>query len=409
MKPDAVIRVGGDPEDGQNDTIDRFELEVDGVPDDQVDDTVITWQLPARHDEPKELESPFSPREGLEVTEVERPLFDPSGQLQQVWKHYRLTFTDLDLEFDLKREDLLRSGTRHELRVEARAADTAPGEHRVNPVYLRQEKVEVIDPELATPLEDEDRVAMEGRSGDGEPENYPLVVILDHIDDAVLENLVLEVSVDDTDLEYSSNQWERLEEGRFRVVRDVEVDDFPDDEEPVEVSARLVLPDDVEVTYAATPTGVLSPGGCTAITGADVGSAFGRQFGPVIDGSEMVGFFADGFCSWDAARSQVQVTVFADGTADGLRADVAAGADDAVDGFGDAARYDLISGNALDPSGIRGPDGEMQWTNFVNLTVAVNSRQVIVHVQGNVVVEEGPETGLLDRLRDFVEILRQRL
>ena len=51
-------------------------------------------------------------------------------------------------------------------------------------------------------------------------------------------------------------------------------------------------------------------------------------------------------------------------------------------------------------------DGAVQWNNFVVLTVAVGEDSWVFTVAGNIVVEEGPEAGLPDRLRSLVAALR---
>ena len=115
-----------------------------------------------------------------------------------------------------------------------------------------------------------------------------------------------------------------------------------------------------------------------------------------------------GSCFWSAPFSTVEIFL-ADGAESVEQLRNAASDPSAVGGFGDVAIYDLVTGNALNPSGIE-TDGQMQYNNFVNLHVVIDDNTTAtIHVQGNLVIEAGPETGLLDRLRALVEALRESL
>lgn len=405
MEPGAVLLVEGTPEDGTNDRIKELVLRIDGVPDDQHDDIELTWQFPARQPAPVEVENPLRSGEGLRVREVPRE--DDGPTLWPVtWKSYELTFTDLDLEFDVTREELQRQFG-HELVVEVRAGDGEPSRHSIEPVHLRQGLVEVLDPEFGQPLEVDERVVIDGAVADGQPESFPLVVSLDQMDDELVPQLVLEVDIGGATLSVPGTQWQQVEEGRYRVDRPMELFDVPQDEYEVPVRAWVDVPELGTVEFDADPVVlVLGAGGCARLLPMNVSAEMGRNFaGPVDLGAES--FFFEGICRYEAERSFVDISLV-DGPDEvtALRARVDGGNDTAVSGFGDAATYDLTSGNALNPSSIE-VDGEPQYSNFVNLVVALDDGTLAtIHVQGNIVIEEGPESGLLTRLRGLVEALR---
>jgi hypothetical protein len=406
MEPGAVLQVVGTPEDGQDDLIETLTLRIDGVVPGEENDAILTWQLVGRHDAPIRIERPFESREGLDVTEIEPEL--PFGQLDPSrWSAYLVTLTDLDLEFDVTRDDVVRFRQQH-LRVELSIeGGSDPSRHEIIPVYLRQGYVEVVDPELGQPLQAEQRIAINGSSGDGVPEEFPLVVNLDNLDDSLVADLILEVRLGDTVLTIPGAQWERIDEGRYQVVRSVELFDFDEDEVPLRIEAVVEVPEIGPIEFAADPVIVeLAPVGCDYLDSFQMSQAMGRPFSEPEDLSEFGPMFA-GMCRWSAERSTVDISLVGVRAVDRLRTAVESGEVAGVDGFGDAAAYDLVTGNALNPSGIE-KDGEMQYNNFVNLFVVIDdSTYATIHVSGNIVIEEGPESGLLTRLQRLVDALRR--
>lgn len=406
MQPGAVLQAEGTPEDGTDDRIEQLVLRVDGVPDDGRDAAELTWQLPGRHDQPIAVDTPLTSREGLQVREIAllAPMF---GEVPVTWRSYELTFTDLDLQFDLTRDELRRP-FEHDLVVELRTTGGEPSRHTVDPVHLRQGVVEVLDPELGQPLEADERVMVEGRANDGQPESFPLIVSLDHLDEGIVDDLVLEVRIGGVTVSVPGSQWERVEEGRYRVEREVELFDFDEDEEEVAITASVELPETGPIDFAADPVVlVLEAGGCGALSGQAVSVSLQRTFSGPVDLGEENSFLA-GVCRYEAERSTVELSLVTNAQrVTEFRQFVAAGHPTVVDRFGDAATYDLTSGNALNPSSIE-VDGSPQYNNFVNLVVAVDDRTLAtIHVRGNIVIEEGPETGLLDRLRALVDAIRE--
>lgn len=406
MEPGAVLEVVGTPDDGTDDRIEKLVIRVDGVIDDQRGSANLTWQLRGRHDDPIEIEDPFVDRPDHRVVELEAG--DAAGtdvsDSDVAWTSYVITMTNVDLGFDVQRDDLGRDAQGERLRVEVRYGDGPPSRHEIDPVYLRSGTIEVVDPEFGQPLEADEVVELDGTAGDGEPEPYPLVAIIDGIDDETTDSLVLEVSIGETSVSIPASDWERIEEGRYRIVRDVDLPDFDEDEREVAVRATLELPEIGPVEFEADPVVLrVGSGGCSYLSGADMSAAMGRAFP---DPVALEGLLA-GTCRWEAERSTIDVSLVGGDAVEDLRSNVAAGDPNAVDGFGDAAVYDLTSGNALNPSSIE-IDGEVQYTNFVNLFVVIDDATYAwIQVRGNVVVEEGPESGLLGRLRALVDAIRE--
>ena len=403
MQPGAVIAVDGDAGDGTDDTVREFTVRLEGVLVDEQDDVDLTWQLMGRHDAPQVL------AEGLSSTEARVvDVSDPEDDTNR-WRDVDLVFTDLDLGFDLEEDDLVccREQT---LVVEVTAADGEVSRHEIAPVFLRQGTVEVLDPEFGRPLESEDHVLLDGETNDGESEVYPLVVNLENIPSDEVDQLELVVVIGDEEVRIPSGEW-RLgdEEGQYRVERDIDLGDFEEPERSVLVRASVELPDRGEIVHVVDPL-VLEVDeviGCPPVSGVDMTRALGVVFEDPEDFGDAfgAGLLFDAFCDWAGDRTNVQIQVFSRGSAAATRAAVDEGAPTAVDGFGDAAMYDVQS--ATPPSGIE-IDGVMQWNNFVNLVVAVGDRQLNIHVQGNLVVDAGVD-GLRVRLEGLVDLLRERM
>ena len=103
--------------------------------------------------------------------------------------------------------------------------------------------------------------------------------------------------------------------------------------------------------------------------------------------------------------SGVQILV-SEGAGDTFRADWA-GSDLAVDGFGDVAIYDPVTGGGTNCGSITDIEtGDLDWICFVNLNVAVGNDALYFTMDGNVVGENGPD-GALEILRELVEAIRQ--
>jgi hypothetical protein len=409
MEPDAVLQVVGTPDDGEDDHIQTLTFRIDGVVPGEQDDAILTWQLVGRHDAPIRIDRPFESREGLEVTEIEPELpFASYGQLDPSrWSAYLVTLTDLELGFDVTRDEVVRF-RQQQLRVELSIeGGSDPSRHEVIPVYLRQGFVEVVDPELGQPLQAEQRISIDGSSGDAVPEEFPLVVNLDNLDDSLVADLMLEIRLGDVDVTIPGTQWERIEDGRYQVVRSVELFDFDEDEVSLTIEAVVELPEIGSIEFVADPVIVeLARVGCDYLDGFQMSQAMGRAFSEPEDLGEFGPMF-QGMCRWSAERSTVEISLVGARAVEQLRTGVESGEVAGIDGFGDAAAYDLVSGNALNPSGIQ-EDGEMQYTNFVNLFVVIDdSTYATIHVAGNIVIEEGPESGLLTRLQRLVDALRQ--
>lgn len=406
MAAGAHLQVEGDPDDGQDDRLEELTLRVDGVIRDEKDDATVTWQLVGRHSEPIEIENPFESRENHEVREIEPDPPIGGAVATDRWRSYEITMKNLDLEFDVRRDELT-GPIGFELRIEIKTDDgTRPSRHEVNPVFLRQGLVEVLDPELGRPLEPDERVLLEGSPDDGEAESYPLVVKIDNIDDSLARNLELTVMIGSTPVSIPGSEWERLEEGRYRVERLVELYDFEDREEPVAITAMINLPRNRTIDFKADPVvlTLASPSGCDYLSSLDMSAAMGRSFG---DGEALSIFGDEDLCRWSADRSVVEIGLTGSDDVARLRQAVENGDPTSVGGFGDAATYNLEVGNALNPSGIE-IDGEMQYNNFVVLFVVIdNATAATIRVEGNIVVEDGPQSGLLGKLFALVEALRE--
>ena len=277
----------------------------------------------------------------------------------------------------------------------------------MQPVHFQLGLVEVLDPDLGRPLGQGDRVVLDGQADDGAPEPYPLLVRMEYLDPEDVPGLVLEVAIGDTTVSIPGDEWEALRGDRYWVEREVELPDFEEPEREVPVRATIEVPEVGSIGFLADPVAlVLEPSRDCVLDGTAVSAALGRPFDDPEGAGGMSGLAEalGNFCLWQGERSTVSALVVAGG-GDAVRATVAGGSPDAVDGYGDAAHYDLESGNALHPSGIE-QDGAVQWNNFVVLTVAVGEDSWVFTVAGNIVVEEGPEAGLPDRLRSLVAALR---
>ncbi len=395
MEPGAVIQVVGEPEDGVDDVIGALTLRVEGVLVDELDDAVLRWQLPVRHGERIEVAVPFSGA-GATVQDVSDD-DDDTGR----WQDLLVTFTNLDLEFDLERDDLICC-REHTLVVELEDGDGELTRHEIAPVFLRQEVVEVLDPAFGQPLAHGDRVEIDGIARDGVDEVYPLVVSIDHVDRQQLDAMSLTVVVADQVLGFPPSTWEEVDEGRYRVQRMVPLHDFSDDEEVILVDAHLNLPERGSVTHEVDPL-ILELeqrelSACDLFTSADVTSAFGRPFGEPTSVLENT-------CRWDAARSNLAVTVWTPTSGDMLASLHDELVEQQVQGVGDRAYYDVAK--AQPPSGIRGDDGEMTYNNFVTLQVEVDSRWFTMLVGGNIVIEDGVDA-VLSGLGRLVELVAER-
>ncbi len=403
MQPGAVIAVDGEAGDGTNDTIREFVVRLEGVLVDDEADVTLTWQLEGRHAAPQVLAEGLSSTSGTVVD-----VSDPDDDTDR-WVDVDLVFTDLDLGFDLEDEDLVccREQT---LVVEVATGDGEESRHEITPVFLRQGTVEVLDPEFGQPLESEDHVLLDGEVGDGEAEIFPLIVNLEDIPSDEVDRLELVVVIGDEELRIPSGEWRlRDEEGQYRVERDVDLGDFDEPERSVVVRASVELPDRGSIVHVVDPL-VLELDeviGCPPVSGVEMTRALGVEFGDPENLGDIfgAGLLYDAFCEWTGDLSYVQIAVFSRGSAAATRANVEEGAPTAVEGFDDAAMYDVQS--ATPPSGIE-IDGVMHWSNFVNLVVAVGDRQLNIHVQGNLVVDAGVD-GLLARLQGLVGLLREKM
>ena len=396
MEPGAVIQVVGEPEDGNDDVIAALTLRVEGVLVDEWDTAVLRWQLPVRHGEPIEVVAPFSGA-GAAVQDVSDPE-DDTGR----WQDLLVTFTNLDLEFDLERDDLVCC-REHTLVVELEDGDGEVTRHEIAPVFLRQEVVEVLDPEFGQPLAAGDRVLLDGAARDGVDEVYPLVVSIDHVDREQLDAMSLTVIVADQVLDFPSSTWEEVEEGRYRVERSVPLHDFDAAEEVILVDARLDLPERGNVVHQVDPL-VLEldereVSACDLFTDGEVTSALGRPFG------EPAPTLLRNTCRWAAARSNLLVSVWTPAEGEVLASVHDELVDLQVTGIGERAYYEVAK--AQPPSGTRGDDGVMSWTNHVNLHVEVNARWFTIQVGGNIVVEDGTDV-ILVGLAQMVELIADR-
>lgn len=221
------IPVRGEPEDGKDDVIPEIAFRVDGVTEKERDAAILTWQLPRHHDEPIELEKSLS-----DARDVTRDREDVR------WRDWLLEIEDLDLGFDLERADLVCC-REHRLIAELKTGRTRPARHDVEPVFLRQETVEVLHPELGRPLASGETVEVDGEAKDGTPEAYPLVARVDHLDSDRLDEYRLAVRVHDTELERGIDELTRTGEGTYELNEPVELYDFPDREEQIVIQAEL--------------------------------------------------------------------------------------------------------------------------------------------------------------------------
>jgi hypothetical protein len=395
MEPGAVIQVDGDPGDGKDDVIRTLSIRVDGALVADNEGTVLRWWLKGRHGKPIEVERPFT-----SGTAKVQDVSDEEDDTD-TWRDQVLTFERLDLEFDLERDDLVCC-REHTLIVELENGDGEVARHQITPVFLRHETVEVLDPEFGQPLTSGDRVAIAGKARDGLFESYPLIVSLENFDASEIEGLVLEVLVNGDDVSIPASRWKRVGDGRYRVELIRPLHDFTDDEESIVVEAWVELPERGEIRHTIDPLILELPKSraCDTLSGADMTAVFGRSFAAPT--TMEFGFIADSICMWEGERDYVQISMHPEGSAEIVRGRVRDGDPASVDGFGDAAVYDTALADP--PSGIE-TDGEMNWTNSVNLSVALGDHMAIIHVQGNIVVEEGVDR-LLARLADLVRLLR---
>ncbi len=173
-----------------------------------------------------------------------------------------------------------------------------------------------------------------------------------------------------------------------------------------DLEMRAVLPaaDDARTTWKYEDVSVKELTACDRLTADAVSAAIGV---PVteIDAGDLGSFFGT-FCGWSTADSSSQVTmlVYA-GAGDSFRADNAS-SPLAVEGFGDVATFDPSTGRGDSCTSIEDfSTGTLQWSCFVNATVAFGDDTLYFTVEGNVVGENGP-ADVLASLQDLVSALR---
>ncbi len=368
LTPGATIAVKGEPDDGRTDVIRELTFLVEGVARGEEGDAVLTWQLPVRQAEPVTIRRPFESATGRTVEVVEE---------RDQWRAFRIHLTNLDLEFDLTREDLVCC-LEHRLVVEITDGAGAPSRHEVDPVFLREETVEVLDPDLGRPLADGDRVALDGAPRDGTAEVYPLLVRMDHLDERDVAAMTLDVTVGDTPVRIPSSQWDEVGDGTYEATRDVVLYDFPDDEEEVPVVATLRLPEGT-VEQSLDPVVLELAPTCAGLASTElVNASLGTDFDPPID--------VGGDCRWADDLSTFHLRLMPPATWPSMELLWASNDGWQVPGTGTRAFYDDGGGPANDASST-GADGRTSWSAFRTLTVETHEQWIQLQATGNLAHE----------------------
>lgn len=408
-EPGVTVAASGTPGDGAADHIEGVEVRIDAVVPGTGGSTKVMVTVDGR---------PLTVlQDGAEVTEM--TLSDATIDAARTetskgaWEHHRIDLDGARLPFDLTREDLTQARG-HVWEVTVMGEAGGPTKHRVDPMIFRLGSIRVLNPVNSLPLAPGDEVQLEGRAADSLADDYPLLVRVEHLDESIDPiDYAVAVTINDTELIVGLNEFDSLGDGAFRLQRFVSIGSIDELRTQATVTAVLTRDDEsgpavVDEFVAQGIILILERGtGCDYLTGREMSDLMGRAF----DNAEELSIFGAGdLCRWSSEWTLVEIGLSGREQVAQLRAAAAAGDPAAVAGFEDAAIYDLVSGNALEPSGIRTDGGAIQYTNFVNLSVVLDdSTAALIRVQGNVVVDEGPLSGLLDRLIELAKALREKL
>jgi hypothetical protein len=231
------------------------------------------------------------------------------------------------------------------------------------------------------------------------------LVLTDVEEEESPEDFAVELWFNDEKLDLDEPVWQQAEgtEYRAKVVVDLPRPLEPDEKFDLEIRAILPAADGgpTRVKYEEVTADPVVY--CERLSPEAVSAALGVEVEPVESGE--LGAFFGSFCMWQDDTSQVQVLVN-EGAAAGFRAEWA-NSELAVDGFGDVAIYDPVTGGGTDCGSITNfSTGRFSWICFVNLNVAVGNDVLYFTLSGNVVGENGPD-GALEVLRELVEAIRQ--
>lgn len=251
LEPGDFLSVAGEPEDGRDDRLRRVALRIDGVLAGDEDEATITWQFEGRNPEPVRVTEKLSDAREIRA-------YDGG------WRDLELELTDVDLGFDLQKEDLVCCKQQTWV-VEISDGTGGSARHEV-PVYLREEQVRILDPDLGDPLAAHAVLDVPGQAGDGRVEAFPLVLRLDYLDEDALDGYAVDILVGGQSVTLTADDLTRLDEGSYRYEAPIDLYDFPDGEEDVGVSAELRRSGEVVGSFEADPVTLRLDGsanGCT--------------------------------------------------------------------------------------------------------------------------------------------------